>query len=475
MTYLYDTLKTYTNLDIYPFHMPGHKRAGMGRMPESFCQLDITEIDGFDNLHDAHGILKEAGQRASKLYGADETHFVINGSTAGMLAAISGAVPFGSRVLAARNCHKSVYHALYLNHLEAVYVYPKEEKSFCLNGGIDPEDVRRTLAGQEDIKAVIITSPTFDGVVSDVAAIAEAAHAYGIPLIVDEAHGAHFGLHKSFPAGALSCGADVVIHSLHKTLPAPTQTALVHMNGTLADRERIKKYLQIYQSSSPSYPLMAGMDECIRLLADKKELLFTELSDRLDWFYTVSADMRHIRLADRDIAGSASIYDFDSSKLVLSTGSTGMTGRQLYDRLLRDFNIQMEMASFTYCLGIATVADSMDGFCRLDKALGEIDETAGGAKGPRVSSACVSVESACTIAEAEELIKRRVPLKECVGSISGEYICLYPPGIPLIVPGEIVTKECMDRVQESVSQGLTLMGLTDEKAETLLIVENAKK
>ena len=271
---LYDKLTEYKKSDYYPYHMPGHKRNMNGRPFQEYYELDITEIDGFDNLHQAEGILREVEKRANQMYGADDTFLLVNGSTCGILSAISATAETGGKILIARNCHKSVYHGAYLRNLEVQYIYPKVSEQFGIALGTNPEDVEEKLKADNDISAVIITSPTYEGVVSDIEKIAKIVHKYHVPLIVDEAHGAHLGFSKDFPQNAVANGADIVIHSLHKTLPSPTQTALLHVSGKLIDREKLKRFLGIYQSSSPSYPLMAGMELCLDILEEEGKELF---------------------------------------------------------------------------------------------------------------------------------------------------------------------------------------------------------
>ena len=267
MEHLYDKLMAYSISGHYGFHMPGHKRntalLGTG-LPYG---LDITEIDGFDDLHHARGIIREGQECAAKLYHADESHYLVNGSTVGLLSAILGSTRPGDRVIIARNCHKSVYNAIFLNDLKPVYIYPDMIPGTDICGPVSAAQAAALIREYPDAKAVIITSPTYDGIVSDVAAIAEEAHKNGIPLILDEAHGAHFGFHPYFPKNGNQLGADLVIHSLHKTMPSLTQTALLHMNGELADRDNVRRYLHMLQSSSPSYILMASIDQCIRLIS----------------------------------------------------------------------------------------------------------------------------------------------------------------------------------------------------------------
>ena len=257
-------LKIYGQSDIYPFHMPGHKRRLGPSETEHLYEMDITEIDGFDNLHAASGVIRQAQERAAKLYGSEETHFLINGSTGGLLSAVASIAGKGKVLLMARNCHKAVYHAAFLNRLNVRYLYPELLPEYDLAGEILPETVRKAIIltlrernadpkkAAEVIAGIVVTSPTYDGICSNIREIREIAHSYGVPLIVDEAHGAHFGFHSYFPQNANTRGADVVIHSLHKTLPSLTQTAMPHINRISADTERIRNYLHMLQSRSPS-------------------------------------------------------------------------------------------------------------------------------------------------------------------------------------------------------------------------------
>ena len=263
MKTIYNYLEEYSESDFYGMHMPGHKRNQKMMENDLPYEIDITEIDEFDDLHHADGIIREAQERAARLYCADETHFLVNGSTVGILSAIMGVTDKQDQILVARNCHKSVYHAIYLNELKPVYVYPEYDEKTGLNGEVRVDDITLLLDKNPNIKAVMIVSPTYDGVVSDVKKIAEVAHVHKIPLIVDEAHGAHFGFHPYFPKNANENGADIVIHSVHKTLPSLTQTALLHINETSVNREKVRMYLHMLQSSSPSYVLMASIDEFI--------------------------------------------------------------------------------------------------------------------------------------------------------------------------------------------------------------------
>ena len=351
MDRLYDKLIAYSASDFYGFHMPGHKRQKLTGAGLPY-EIDITEIEGFDDLHHARGVLKEAQERAGTLYGA-ETRFLVNGSTAGVLAGVLGCTCRGDEILMARNCHKSAYHAVTLQGLKSRYLYPKYDKELGIYTEIRPEDVREFLSGNSGIRAVLIVSPTYDGVISDIRAIADAAHEYGIPLIVDEAHGAHLGMHPYFYGGAIAAGADVVIHSIHKTLPSLTQTALLHVQGNLADREKIYRHLDMLQSSSPSYVLMASIDACINLLEGEKDQLFDAYVERLEKARGRLRELKNLRLVETE--------HYDRSKIVISVNDTGLSGADL-DRILRDrYHLEMEMAAGGYRRGLSAAGSGVGG------------------------------------------------------------------------------------------------------------------
>ena len=464
MKTIYERLIDYSNSDYYGFHMPGHKRnMGISSNAAAF-PIDITEIEGFDDLHHAEGILREAQERAARLYGADETHFLVNGSTAGILSSILGVTNKGDKILVARNCHKSVYHAVYMNELNPVYVYPGFDDDMQINTEISAEDIRRALCEEPSARAVVIVSPTYDGVVSDVREIAAAAHEKGIPLIVDEAHGAHFGFHPYFPGNSNKKDADIVIHSVHKTLPSLTQTALLHMNGGRFSREKVRRYLHMLQTSSPSYVLMAGIDSCMDMLERRREEVFCPYVERLKKARERLSVLERIELAGHKGA--------DPSKIILSAYHTSMTGKELYDMFLYKYHLQMEMYAGSYVLAMTSVGDTEEGFERLVRAARGIDAAIekfpGGTmqeiKGARADFRLPRLPGKCTSAELEQKTKAggevyALPWEKSAGYISLEYAYLYPPGIPLIVPGEEITEEAAECLSLYGQRGCRVEGL----------------
>lgn len=379
-----------------------------------------------------------------------------------------------------RNCHKAAYHGVFLNRLRVEYIYPQIIEEFGIQGGLVPEDVEQVLKTDHDIQAVLVVSPTYDGIVSDVEKIVEICHGCGIPLIVDEAHGAHFRYHKGFPVSALDLGADVVIQSLHKTLPAFTQTSILHVKGNLVDRERLEHYLQIFQSSSPSYLFMAGMERCLKFMEEKTEM--TGGRSRMDQFYhrlvklrKELGAMKRLRLLEEDSKGKNGVYDLDISKVIISARGTGINGEELGEWLRRDYHLEMEMCAAEYVTAITTVMDTEEGLRRLRNALLEID----GKLSDRVESQdCgkknqryeLKPETVMSIADGWEQADKKISLEDSVGRISGEYIYLYPPGIPFVVPGEKISQEVVDLVKRYQKCGYSVQGMADQNCKEIRVV-----
>lgn len=501
---LLERLTEYAGSDAYPFHMPGHKRREIpdgipGGFPDPYG-IDITEIDGFDNLHHAEGILKDAMETVAAIYGADRSWYLVNGSTCGILSAVFAATENGGKILTARNCHKAVYHAICLNRLEAEYLYPEEITEFGINGGIRAEDVRKALekdamrcAGNSGdvrgkitkIQAVLITSPTYEGVVSDIRAIADAAHEYGIPLIVDEAHGAHLEYADqchSFPKSALEYGADIVIQSLHKTLPCFTQTAILHVKGKLVDQDRISRYLSMFQTSSPSYLFMAGMERCIRYMDGDGRNEMIRYEKRLERFMERMEGLQVLEVLDREICGKyRTVVGWDPSKIVVSTmRAEDFHGEELAETLRRKYHLEMEMTAPEYVIAMTSLMDTEEGFERLGTALLEIDgvlrrRMESGRKEKAASETPEGLESKLShpvrrmlICEAMDADTERTAFQDTVGKVSAEFVYLYPPGIPIIAPGEVFTDAIVEKIMAYKAAGLLVQGPADPDADVIL-------
>ena len=531
MSGLEEKLSEYAETDMYPFHMPGHKRrlqaafhatafgagaaapenplcSGVTAAPEdplcSAARLDITEIDGFDNLHAPEGILHEEMKLAAQVCGAAETWFSVNGSTCAILAAISAAVPRNGMMLIERGCHISVYHAAGLRGLKLRYI-PEGMAAFRFqhnpegmaapelqishrgpeSGGEGNTASSLKRAESEKISAVVITSPSYTGEVRDVRSWAEYAHALGAALIVDEAHGAHFSKHPWFPRSAVSQGADVVVQSLHKTLPALTQTALLHRVTERVSGEALSHFLDVYETSSPSYLLLASMTRCIHGMAERGEGYFEPYVGLLKKLRSELSGLRHMRLAGSEDEIAAGLYD--PGKLFIQVRDhvycslldrEELSGPVLYDLLRLRYHLQPEMKTPDSVLLMTSPADSAEGFERLSAALREIDRNAyrpvpAGSGDPDFGNAALpGFESqpdesgfpscAMTITEAEDRPRETILLDEAQNRISASYVIVYPPDSPLIVPGEVFDSGLIGRIHALRRNGLTVTGLQQD-------------
>jgi arginine/lysine/ornithine decarboxylase len=432
-------LAAYAANGLTPLHMPGHKRR-MAPAPGLPFAWDVTEVPGTDDLHDAQGILRSAMARTAALCGAARTWYLVGGSTVGLLAGIRALAPLGSEIVAARNCHKSVYHAVELGGLRPVWLMPPSLPDFEVCGSIPPAAVESALRAHPDARCVVLTSPTYEGVLSDIAGIAAVCHRFGVPLLVDEAHGAHLGLAAGWPKSAVQCGADIAVQSPHKTLPSLTQTALLHLSpDSLASADEVERQLDVFETSSPSYPLLASLDGCTGILRARGAVLFADWQSRLARFDAAAAQWKYLRvLCHGTGVRPAEVFAFDAGKLLLGAPHTAAAGPALAT-LLRRAGFETEMACGRNVLAMTSLCDAPDTLDRFAAALGELDTSLTPAVQTQSCALPPPGTAVCTIAQAMQQPAREVSITQAEGLAAAEYLWAYPPGIPLIAPGETVT------------------------------------
>ena len=448
----------------YPLHMPGHKRR-VPPAPGLGCYaFDLTEIEGADDLHDADGILAAAMGRTAALYGSARCWYLVGGSTVGLLAGIRAAAPFGSEVIVARNCHKAVYHAVELGRLTAHYLTPPVVPDFGVYGSVPPAAVAAALDAHPAARCVILTSPTYEGVQSDLAAIAKLCHARGVPLLVDEAHGAHY-LPLAEPCGwrggAVAAGADLVVQSAHKTLPSLTQTAWLHLNGTLIDPAAVERQLDVFETSSPSYPLLVSLDGCTGWLAAEGPAAFAAWRKRLDRFAAAARQWRHTPVLGLG-PERGDFYGFDDGKILLRMGAAGAAA-------LREAGFEPEMVCGPNVLAMSSPCDAEDALDRLAEFLTRRDETA--PPPPRAGTLLPAPGTArCTIAAALDRPAALCPMEEAAGKTAAEYVWAYPPGVPLLAPGEEVTPAFLEAAETLAADGTALHHTGAGNAQNLAVL-----
>lgn len=411
-------------LDRYPFHMPGHKRNSAFDLPS--CDIDITEIDGFDNLHAPNRVIKRLEDDISRLYGSKKSFLSVNGSTCCVLAAVYAVCCPGDTVIIARNCHKSVYNACFLNRLNVVYIEPEYNEEFGICTGIDGSSVSRALMKNPRAKAVIITSPTYEGIVSKIES--------SVPVIIDAAHGSHFGFAKFLPDRQRG---DIVINSFHKTLPCLTQTAAVHIYNEKYI-EAVKKYMDIFETSSPSYILMSAAEKCVDFLKNPGSA-FDDYGILLNKFYNDIKKIKNIKVLKND----------DITRIIIKADK--LCGKALADTLRRS-GIEPEGWGLNYVILISSVCDTGQGFDALVQALSNLP---GGEKCPTPPRLPILPEK--RVNSWEISTTEQCPLNKASGRICGEYIYAYPPGVPIIVPGEVISSEIIDYIAGLRKSGVNII------------------
>ena len=464
--FLISKLCGYSKTKVVPMHMPGHKRntEACEYLKILGGEIDITEIHGFDDLNDPHGIFAKSETIASELWKSGRTLYSVNGSTSCILAAVRAVCGVGRRVIVARNCHKSVYHAVELCSLEPFFVMPDSSEDWGICTSVDPRKIEDAVEKCPDAAAVILTSPTYEGVISDIASICDIAHAHGIPVIVDEAHGAHLGLFGVFPDGAVACGADAVVHSLHKTLFSLTQTAVLHIQGDLIDYGEAARQMAVFQTSSPSYILSASIDGCVRTMACDGEKILSDWRQNLEIFYDRLRDLKNIRIFGAD--GTEKVFLRDPGKILISC----CDGEKLSCCLRDEFGIEAEAASLQNVLLMTGAGDTKESLGTLADAITAIDKEPCEGLSYRVKNPVHVPERAMTVGDALKGKSEYASVCSSVGRISAGYVWIQPPGIPLVIPGEAIDDETVEILERNLSSGISISGVSN--AGLRVVAEN---
>lgn len=464
---LAERLSEYSD-SMIPMHMPGHKRntalSGQGGYLERLsADLDITEVEGFDNLASPDGILKELAERASALWGSKKSFILTGGSTLGILASVWASIENGDKVICARNCHKSVYNALRLREAEVSFIMPRTDEKTLSPLEIRAEELDRAFSENKGARLFICTSPTYEGVISDISALSAVCRKYGAKMIVDEAHGAHFGLSDEFPQCATALGADIAVSSLHKTLPALTQSAILHVSQAVSDSDidKIKRALSIFSTSSPSYIIMASIDGCIRLIEEKRELLLA-WKDNCDKFFDRCSALSNLEVIYRQYGAKR-----DFSKIIISSENTDISGGMLAS-MLRERGIEPEMESLYYVLAMTGMGDKEESINALADALFDIDKSLSQKKEAEKEGNINTIpipKRAVSVCDAEAIAERgeRKRAGDAIGEICLEYVWAYPPGVPTVIPGEMIDEALVTLLSEYAERKVALYNEKGEK------------
>ncbi|NJD03209.1 MAG: aminotransferase class I/II-fold pyridoxal phosphate-dependent enzyme [Ruminiclostridium sp.] len=463
-TPLYNTLKEYYAKGTVPFHMPGHK-LGKG-LPEEFPRvlafLDVTEIPGMDNLHHPTGVIKQAQELAAQAFGSDKTFFLVNGSTCGVYAMVSMMCKPGDTLIIARDCHKSVINGMLMAGVKPVYIMPEYDSRFGISTAITAESVEEKLLANPNAAGVLLTRPNYYGICCDVEKIAAVVHSHNKILAVDEAHGSHFRFNNKFPLCAMDAGADICVQSAHKTLPALTQGAYLHVKSERIDMERLEYYLSVYQTSSPSYIIMASLDAARGIMQKEGNVLLSRLVDSIE--KSKAAFLKNdafILIDDNTIAQ----FRTDPARIVINTENIGITGYESEIELRRTYNLQVEMSDLFNIVCIATIADTPETISYLFECMERLGASHSGHHNHMYGYLKQSIYRHDQQLEYCDIMQSKsewVGLDKAAGRISKGIIAPYPPGIPVVCPGEVIFPAVLEHICGIIQAGGSIDGLKDK-------------
>lgn len=481
-TPLFDALLKHRNRHPIQFHIPGHKK-GQGMDPafrefvgDNVLSIDLINIAPLDDLHSPKAAIKEAQELAAQAFGADYTFFSVQGTSGAIMAMIMSVVGPGDKILVPRNVHKSTMSAIILSGAIPIFIYPEVDEEFGITHGISAESVEKAIETYPDAKVVLVINPTYFGFAADLKRIVDIAHTSNIPVIVDEAHGIHLKFHDELPISAMEAGADMAATSVHKLGGSLTQSSVLNVREGLVSVSRVQSVLSMLQTTSTSYPLLASLDCARRQLAvhgydliDQAIRLAKEARKRIN-------KIPHLKVAGREKLHSSATFDMDQTKLLISVKDLGITGHQAEEWLRQNANIEVELSDLYNILCLVTLGDTKKEINLLINTLQRMSQTFD-------SEACVKETEvnvpdipalAMTPRDAFYSSTEVIPFKDSAGYICAEFIMVYPPGIPIFIPGEVITEENIKYIQMNIEAGLPVQGPEDASLQTIRVIKERK-
>ena len=471
---VYEALEKLRKQRIVPFDVPGHKR-GRGNpelkelLGEKCVSLDVNSMKPLDNLCHPMSVIKEAEELAAEAFGADHAFFMVGGTTSSVQSMVWSTCQAGDKIILPRNVHKSVINALVLCGAVPVYVNPKVDEKLGISLGMELCDLRQAIDENPDAVCVLVNNPTYYGICSDLKSIVEVAHAHGMLVLVDEAHGTHLYFGKDLPISAMAAGADMASVSMHKSGGSLTQSSLLLVNKTVS-WEYVSQIINLTQTTSASYLLLSSLDISRRNLALRGEESFGKVHQMAEYareeinaiggYYAYGAEM---------INGS-SVYDFDVTKLSVYTRGIGLAGIEVYDLLRDEYDIQIEFGDIANILAYISIGDRIQDIERLVGALADIKRLYAKDPATLMSSEYIAPKVCVSPQKAFYAKKEALPLKESAGRICSEFVMCYPPGIPILAPGELITEEIIAYILYAKDKGCSMQGTQDPFMEYLQVL-----
>lgn len=482
-TPLFTGLLNHVKKNPIQFHIPGHKK-GAGTAPEfrefighNALSIDQINIGPLDDLHSPHGIIKEAQELAAQAFGADYTFFSVQGTSGAIMTMVMTVCGPGDKIIVPRNVHKSVMSAIVFSGAIPVFIHPEVDKELGISHGITIDSVKKALEQNPDAKGLLVINPTYFGVSADLKVIVELAHSYGVPVLVDEAHGVHIHFHEDLPLSAMQAGADMAATSVHKLGGSMTQSSILNVKEGLVSAQRVQTILSMLTTTSTSYLLLASLDTARKQLATVGHELIGHAISLANKTRKAINEIDGLYCVGEEIVGSKAAYDYDPTKLIISVKGLGISGYDVELWLREHFQIEVELSDLYNILCIITPGDTEEETSTLVEALtklaAECEKRNENTVQPAVLLPDIPV-LALTPRDAFYAETEVVPFNESAGRIIAEFIMVYPPGIPIFIPGEIITEDNLTYIKKNLEAGLPVQGPEDPTLQYLRVIKEHK-
>lgn len=472
---VFEALNRLKTMRIVPFDVPGHKRGRGNPELSAFLgprclDVDVNSMKPLDNLCHPVSVIKEAEELCAEAFGAAQAFFMVGGTTSSVQSMILSAVKAGDKIILPRNVHRSVINALILSGAVPVYVNPETNSRLGISLGMKVDGVRRAIEQHPDAKAVVVNNPTYYGVCSDIRSIVELAHNHNMLVLADEAHGTHFYFGKDMPAAAIRAGADIAAVSMHKSGGSLTQSSLL-LTGPNVNSDYVRQIINLTQTTSGSYLLMSSLDISRRNLALHGERIFDRIQSLVSYARDEINEIGDYYAYADDIINGDSVFDFDRTKLSVHTLDTGLAGIEVYDILRDDYDIQTEFGDMGNLLAYVSVGDREKDIERLISALAEIRRRYKRDKTGMLETEYINPSVRETPQRAFYADKEQIPIERSAGRVCSEFVMCYPPGIPILAPGELITEQIIDYIAYAKEKGCTLLGTEDIETELINVIK----
>ena len=477
-TPIFTALKQYIDDGVLPFHVPGHKQGRAlpefkAYVGERVLAMDLTCVPGLDNICNPHDVIREAEALTAAAYGADYAAFLVNGTTSGIQAMILAVCQPGDKIIIPRNAHRSALGGLVLSGAQPVYIEAGINHDYGISMGITPEQVERALKEHPDAKAVFVISPNYYGTVPALREIAAVAHHYGVPVLVDEAHGAHLPFHPALPASAMAAGADLAAVSAHKLAGSMTQSSFLLLQGPRLDPRHVKAALNLSQTTSPSYILLASLDVARKQMALQGRELLQRTLEVAGWMRRQLAQVEGLSIMGDEVAALPGCMALDPTKITVNVQGLGLSGYEMEAILRREYRIQVELSDLYNVLLLVSIGDDWETGAQAVAAFKDIAAKRAHKNVVRFCPPLPAIPPMAVLPRAAFYSQvRSLELEDAEGEISAEAITAYPPGIPLICPGEIVTREVINYVNLLKKEKADLQGPEDPELEYIRVLKD---